>query len=236
MGPEKTSGAGVEGGVEPDIKFFEDGLPPPIAHSQPNSAAARIRQTARPTSSRADPRSANAIECVRALSITRDDAGGSTVQNAHRCTGTHASRVHFCLFTWTTDGETGRASPACPVESNDADKSIDNVDYDGSSTDGGPDTPTQPRHDMLYMPDFPTRSTRSRFTRDGRVRGAMLVLEDDAHSLACFPPAYQAAVGQISHSPPAYLPASYTTPAALIGKWPNESSAISKERSSDVSS
>ena len=109
-------------------------------------------------------------------------------------------------------------------------KSVDNADDDDSSTDGGPDTPTQPRHDVSYAPDFPARSTRSRLTRDGRVRGGVtLVLEDDAYSPPCFPPAYQATVGQISHSPSARPPASDTAPAALIGKWPNEPSAISKE-------
>jgi hypothetical protein len=46
-----------------------------------------------------------------------------------------------------------------PVESNDADN-------DDSSVYGGADTPTQPRHDVLYVPDFPARSTRSGLTCD----------------------------------------------------------------------
>ena len=46
--------------------------------------------------------------------------------------------------------------PVCaPVESNDADESTDNVDNDNSIMDGGADTPTQPRHDVSYVLDFP---------------------------------------------------------------------------------
>ena len=63
----------------------------------------------------------------------------------------------------------------------------DPIEDDDSSTDEGADTPIRPRHDVSYVHDFPARSTRSGFMRDGRVRGgAMLVLDDDTHSPIAF--------------------------------------------------
>ena len=72
-------------------------------------------------------------------------------------------------------------------EVNDANESIKYVEDDNSSTYGGTDTPTRPMHDVSYVHDFPARSTRPGLTPNGRVRGgAMLVLDDDAHSPIAF--------------------------------------------------
>ena len=80
------------------------------------------------------------------------------------------------------------AHPACaPVESNDANESIDNINNDNSIMDGGADTPTQPRHDMLYVPNFPVQSIRSGLMCDSRVQGgAMLILDNNSHSPIAF--------------------------------------------------
>jgi hypothetical protein len=54
-------------------------------------------------------------------------------------------------------------------------------------------------HDILYVPDFLARSTRSGLTRDGRVReGGMLVLDDGGHSSTAF---YAGLLGGMQLSP-----------------------------------
>ena len=79
------------------------------------------------------------------------------------------------------------AHPAhAPSESNDGNESVDD-DNNNSITHGGADTPTQPTHDVSYVPNFPARSTWSGLTCDDQVRGgAMLVLDDDVHSPIAF--------------------------------------------------